>query len=198
MTAVEIVSDEHLEIVSTCPQEAWDAKARQIRPMDPHIPFGTPCGFEAPSPDTPHDPSTPDLVDCWFNTGYMDGKKPLATAVVRVFDLLPPGVPSIDFTISLRWKSRRGGDDGPYEMNVQFDQVHCTGETGIATQPGSQQTGWKVSPKCIVWTSSSWILRIGVLEHTLLNQGRLVLAAWFTSDRLSVISGPMTHRHPDG
>ena len=183
MTAVKIGSDPGFEIASTCPEEAWDAKARQIRPLDPHIGKGFAGGVW----EFLHTPNGPSFFNLWLETGFFNSKKPLATAEVHIVHLLPPGVPRINFTISLRWKRRREGEKGPYEIDVQFDQVHFT---DMATQPCSQQqTGWKVSPKSIVWTSSSGILRIGVREQTLLDEGRLVLGACFTWERISAISG---------
>lgn len=184
MTAVKFGSDPGFQIGSACPEETWDAKARRISPIDSYFARGMPGRVGDLKPVMLHDPG---LVDLWLRKGPFNDKKPLATAVVHVVDLFPPGVPSIDFTISLWWKSRREGDEGPYAINIQFDQVRYT---GIATHPSSQQqTGWTVSPKSIVRNSSSWILRIGVREKTLLVEGNLVLGAWFTWERISTISG---------
>ncbi|KAK0751796.1 hypothetical protein B0T18DRAFT_457819 [Schizothecium vesticola] len=178
MTAVEIGSDPAFEIISTCPEEAWDADARQIKPMDSYISRGTPSGFRNLRSAMWRSPSA---FNHWLKKHYFSIKEPLATAVVHVANLFPPGVPSIDFTISVRWKSRTEGDEEPRKITVQFEQVHYT---GMATQ-----TGWKVSPRSIVWTSSSEILRIGVLEQTLLDEGGLVLGVCFTCERNLVISG---------
>jgi hypothetical protein len=183
-TVVKIRSDAAFEITSTCPEHALDANKGQIRPSANRHIAHRPAGVGDLTSLMWHNP---DPSNSGYEKEYFNNKKPLVTAVVHVVDLFPPGVPGIDFTISVQWKSRREGHEGPYEINVQFDQVHYT---GMATQPCSQQqTGWKVSPKSIVWTSSSGILRIGVREQTLLDEGRLVLGVCFTWERKSAISG---------
>lgn len=116
--AVKFVSDPGFQIASACPEEAWDAKTGRISPIDPYVARGIPGSVGDLKSVMLHKPG---LVDLWLKRGYLSNKNPLATAVVHVVDLFPPGVPSIVFTISLRWKSRGEGDEGPYEINVQFD-----------------------------------------------------------------------------
>ncbi|KAK1826382.1 heterokaryon incompatibility protein-domain-containing protein [Podospora conica] len=209
MTAMAIGSDPAFEIISKFPERVrekeWTPVFKIIfRPKAPEK--GSHSAFDSipPSPETAAEKEWrvkeearhaserffTDRVNralpCLPEQGYFNTNKPLATAVVRVVDLLPPGVPSIDFTISLRWKSKTVEEKGPYGVEVQFDKVHYT---DIKAGPLSHHnTGWMVSPKALVWASSSGILRIGVREQAVLEEDRLVLKACFTWERNSAIS----------
>ena len=165
MTAVCL--EDGSNIISTSPEETWNAHRGQIQLKD-----GLDCPYLGPGK------RLYGLAELSWSRQlvkkYYANNIRLTTAMVRI-DWSPHG--EIDLSISLLWNGKRGMKGGPHGIDVQFDQVCWTGNSA-----GSQQhDAWKVSTKAVIRTiSPSETLQIRVCERAFLVDDRLVLRVDFS------------------